>query len=198
MADDNLHLNPPAAHTSLTLLERRVESLERRMGQRLAYLPNALTLAATIVLALMVLVSCNAVTTPPLPAPYADVAPEPQPQLMHCALAGGDAKAFTLACSEPPATPEPTPTVAPVAFWYFFCPPGQTCEPFRVYWDPQRKFLRCAVDASQSGMKVTLKAMMAPDREIMVPLAWVVTGQLLANGEACEGWVDQGRLAPAR
>lgn len=169
------------------------------MDRRLAYLPNALTLAATIVLALMVLVSCaRPVIVPPLPAPYADVAPEPQPQLMHCALAGGDAKAFTLACSEPPATPEPTPTVAPVAFWYFFCPPGDQCEPFRVYWDPQRKFLRCAVDANQSGMKVTLKAMMAPDREIMAPLAWVVTGQLLANGEACEGWVDQGRLAPAR
>ena len=198
MADHNLRPNLPATHVSLTVREARVASLERRMGQRLAYLPNALTLAATIVLALMVLVSCNAVTTPPQPAPYADIAPEPQPQIMHCALAGGDAKAFTLTCTEPPATPEPTPTVAPVAFYYFFCPPGDQCEPFRVYWDPQRKFLRCAVDANQSGMKVTLKAMMAPDREIMAPLAWVVTGQLLANGEACEGWVDQGRLAQAR
>lgn len=196
MADHNLRPGPQLTHASLTVLEARVASLERRMGQRLAYLPNALTLSATIVLALMVLVSCARPVIVP-PQPQADVAPELQPQMKHCTIVGDNAS-FTLTCTEPPATPEPTPTVAPVAFYYFFCPPGDQCEPFRVYWDPQRKFLRCAVDANQSGMKVTLKAMMAPDREIMAPLAWVVTGQLLANGEACEGWVDQGRLAQAR
>ncbi len=171
-----------------------ISEMERRLKQL-----QLLTVGLALMFVLLLLASCTGgVVTP---APYADLAPEPQPQELACSLAGGAGSAFTLACDEPTPTPVPAPTATAmpgIAFWYFWCAPGAICQPFRVYWDPQLTLLRCAIDTTKNGMKVDVKATMAPERDSDVPLAWVVTGQLLAGGEPCEGWVDQRRLAPAQ
>ncbi len=193
MADYDLRTGPQIAQERLTALESRVTTLETTR-QRPAFVAGIAT-AAAVLLALVVLVSCTSLPSTPAPTPsvYADVAPAPVPQEFNCSITGDNA-AFTMACAEATATPTATPEIA---FWYLWCAEGETCAPFRVYWDPQQRFLRCAIDTGQNGMKVTVKAMMAPDREIMAPLAWVVTGQALANGEACEGWIEQRRLSAA-
>lgn len=135
---------------------------------------------------------CVAVAMPPIPAPYADVPPEPQPQELSCGLSGVAGATFTLTCAEPTATPtatpEPTATIAP-AFHYFWCEGDPRCSSgqFRVYWDRPLSLLRCALP---TGAKVDVIAYGLSGRtpEESEELAWVVTGADAGNGNACEGW----------
>ena len=135
---------------------------------------------------------CVATAMPPTPAPYADIAPEPQPQALSCGLTGGEGTAFTLQCAEPTATPAataaPTATVEP-AFWYFWCAGDPRCSSgqYRVYWDRGLTLLRCALP---QGDKVDVIAYGLSGRvpEESEELAWVVTGADAGNGNACEGW----------
>jgi hypothetical protein len=161
---------------------------------------------AVCALAWWAIAACAGVT--PAPSPMADVAPEPQPQILSCGLSGVAGTAFTLQCAEPTATPEPTPTPEPTAtataeptatpteapsFWYLWCQSGDTtCASgrFPVKWDSALTSggERCALP---TGSKVTPKAYM--DGYDGVPIAWVVTGAD-AGGIPCAGWVRQAWL----
>lgn len=137
------------------------------------------------------------------PQPYADVAPEPQPQMLECGLSGEVGADFTLACTAATATPTATaaPTATPEpaqpAFWYFWCAGDARCSSgqYRVYWDRGLSLLRCA---RPQGEKVDRIADGYTLREGEgEPLAWVVTGADAGNGTACEGWVPTTFLRAA-
>ncbi len=156
-----------------------------------------------LVLVAFLLTACTAPVTSV--TPYADVAPEPQPQALDCGLSAGEGASFTLECSEPlptptvepteTMTPEPTPTEAP-SFYYFWCDGDARCASgqFRVYWDRDLTMLRCALTA---GSKVSIVAdgysMRLGEGE---PLAWVVTGAD-SGGRPCEGWTPESFLRAA-
>ncbi len=141
----------------------------------------------------LLLSACVSVTPVTTPSPYADIAPQPVPQVFECAISG-DNSAFDMTCTEP--LPTPTATPAP-AFWYFWCDGDARCQSgqYRVYWDRDLTMLRCALP---QGDKVTLIATGYSMREGEgEPLAWVVTGALAGVDKVCEGWTPMTFLRAA-
>ncbi len=144
-------------------------------------------------MALVALILCGCVAPVTPVTPYADVAPEPQPQPLECGLSGATGETFTLTCEPAAPTPTVAPTVEPTAapaFYYFWCDGDTRCASgqYRVYWDRDLTMLRCALP---QGDKVTVTATGYSKREGEgEPLAWVVTG-------ACEGWTPMAFLRGA-
>jgi hypothetical protein len=176
-------------------LTDRLRGIERQLTQL-----QLGTLGLALLLALLLLVSCQAPAVTPAASPLLafDAPPEPPAQRYACDQTTTDTGGFNLACELPTATatatPEPTPTEKP-SFFYLWCPAGDaSCASgqFRVTWDRARLLLRCAVP---TGDKVRIFATDVEDPDpSAVALAWVLTGGNAGNGTPCDGWVPAAWL----